>query len=157
FKAGAYYTGQLAPQGSGTEANPVCIGKYSNGSPPHIDGNGEALDTLLLSNVEFWEVRDLEISNLGTNRAPWRTGVHIMAKNFGMMRHIHLQNLFVHDVNGSLFKTNEGCGIFFETRGRWAKSYFDDLLVENCRVLRTDRNGICQRNGSGPHSAHIVI
>jgi hypothetical protein len=29
--------------------------------------------------------------------------------------------------------------------------------VEHCHLLRTDRNGICQRNGSGPHSLHVVI
>jgi hypothetical protein len=157
FKASTRYTGQLAPQGSGTEENPIRIGEYGFGALPRIDGEGKVLDTLLLRNVEFWEVENLEITNLGTNREPWRTGVRVVATNFGTMRHIHLQHLFVHDVNGSLFKTNEGCGIYFETRGRRTPSRFDDLLVENCHLLRTDRNGICQRNGSGPHSSRVVI
>lgn len=156
FRAGTRYTGQLAPHGSGTAEHPICIGKYGMGALPRIDGKGEVLDTLLLSNVEFWDVSHLEITNLGTNRAPWRTGVHVLCRNFGVMRHIHLQDLFVHDVNGSLFKRNEGCGIYFESQGGKG-SCFDDLLIENCHVVRTDRNGICQRTSSGVHSRHVVI
>ncbi|HXT12012.1 MAG TPA: right-handed parallel beta-helix repeat-containing protein [Candidatus Angelobacter sp.] len=157
FKAGTRYFGQLKPQGSGTSNAPIVMGKYGRGPLPRIDGQGRVLDTLLLRNVEFWDVSDLDISNLGEQRAPWRTGVRVVTDNFGTMRHIHLQRLFVHDVNGSLSKSNEGCGIYFESRGRRSGSRFDDLLVEDCHVLRTDRNGICQRNGAGIHSLHVVI
>src|ERR1035437_2808670 len=72
------------------------------------------------------------------------------------MRHIRLRNLFVHDVNGALRKSQEGCGIFFESRGG-NQSHFDDLLIENCHLLRTDRNGICQKNSGGARSLHVVI
>jgi hypothetical protein len=157
FKADSRYVGQLAPRGSGTEDRPIRIGKYGSGALPRIDGQGVVLDTVLLRNVEFWNVEDLEITNLGTNRVPWRTGVGVVADNFGKMRGIHLRRLFVHDVNGDLRKSHEGCGIYFETRGRRGGSHFDDLLIENCHVLRTDRNGICQRNGSGPRSVGVVI
>ena len=105
--------------------------------------------------MEFWEISDLEITNLGTNRAPWRTGVRIVTDGFGKMRHIRLRNLFVHDVNGDLRKEREGCGIYFESRGR-NESHFDDLLIENCHVVRTDRNGICQRGGR-TRSLRVVI
>jgi hypothetical protein len=159
FKAGTHYSGQLKPQGSGTNDNGkllmIKLGMYGDGPRPRIDGQGAFLDTLLLRNVEYWDVEDLEISNLGTNRAPSRTGVRIVADRFGTMHHIHLNNLFVHDVNGDLRKEREGCGIFFESRGGNA-SCFDDLLIENCHLVRTDRNGICQRGGS-PHSTNIVI
>jgi hypothetical protein len=83
--------------------------------------------------------------------------VRVVAENFGCMRHIVLRRLFVHDVNGDLRKSHEGCGIFFETRGTQVPSHFDSLLIEQCRVVRTDRNGICQSNGSGPHSKRVVI
>lgn len=160
FKAGTHFNGQLKPQGSGSIVDghpmPIVIGKYGEGPLPRIDGEGRVLDTLLLRNVEFWEVSNLEISNLGEKREAWRTGVRVVADNFGAMRHIHLRNLFVHDVNGSLSKADEGCGIFFESRGRQTASYFDDLLIEGCHLLRTDRNGICQRGGN-PHSQHVVI
>jgi len=160
FKAGSRFSGQLRPQGSGRlDANtplPITIGKYGDGPLPRVDGEGNFLDTLLLRNVEFWEVNDLEITNLGTNREPWRTGVRIVTDGFGKLRHIRLRNLFVHDVNGDLRKEREGCGIYFESRGR-NESHFDDLLIENCHVTRTDRNGICQRNGSRTRSLRVVI
>lgn len=160
FKAGARFTGQLRPQGSGRldgdKPLPITIGKYGDGPKPRFDGEGKFLDTLLLRNVEFWEVSDLEITNLGTNRAPWRTGVRVVSDGFGKMRHIHLRNLYVHDVNGDLRKEQEGCGIYFESRGR-NQSHFDDLRIENCHVARTDRNGICQRGGGRVRSVGVVI
>ena len=160
FKAGSRFTGQLQPQGSGAMVDgkpvPITIGKYGDGPLPRMDGEGKFLDTLLLRNVEFWEVSDLELSNLGTNRAPGRTGVRVVTDGFGTMRHIHLRNLFVHDVNGDLRKEQEGCGIFFASRGG-NQSHFDGLLIENCHVVRTDRNGICQRNGSRTRSLHVII
>jgi hypothetical protein len=159
FKAGSRFTGQLCPQGSGRldgdKPVPITIGKYGDGPRPRIDGEGRFLDTLLLRNVEFWEISDLEITNLGTNRAPWRTGVRVVSDGFGKMRHIYLSNLFVHDVNGDLRKEQEGCGIYFESRGR-NQSHFDDLRIENCHVVRTDRNGICQRGGR-TRSLRVVI
>ena len=155
FQSGSRFTGQLQPHGSGAmvagTANPIVIGKYGEGPQPRIDAAGQFPDAVLLRNTECWEVNDLEITNLGTNRAPWRTGVRVVSDGFGAMRHIHLRKLFVHDVNGDLRKQQEGCGIYFESRGR-KQSYFDDLLIENCHLVRTDRNGICQRNGSRTRS-----
>jgi nitrous oxidase accessory protein NosD len=134
----------------------ITLGKYGDGPLPRIDGEGQVLDTLLLRNIEFWEVSDLEITNRGTNRAPWRTGVRVVSDGFGKMRHIRVRNLFVHDVNGDLRKEQEGCGIYFESRGG-NQSHFDDLRIENCHVVRTDRNGICQRGGGRVRSVGVVI
>jgi hypothetical protein len=160
LKAGTRYAGQLKPQGSGAIINnkttPIILGRFGRGPSPLIEGQGRVLDTLLLRNVEFWEVEDLEITNLGTNRQPGQTAVRLVSDGFGKMRHIYLRNLFVHDVNGDLRKEFEGCGIFFENRGGNG-SCFDDVLIENCHLLRTDRNGICQRNGARAHSRHVVL
>ncbi len=156
LKAGTHYKGQFKPQGSGDSARPILLGKYGQGAMPRIDGSGETRDTLLLRNVEFWDVQDVEITNLGTNRAPSRTGVRIVSDDFGAMRHIHLRRLYVHDVNGDLRKSREGCGIFFESRGG-NSSHFDDLLVEDCHVVGTDRNGICQRTSNRARSVHVII
>jgi hypothetical protein len=160
FKAGTRYRGQLRPQGSGVWTNgqavPITLGKYGGDALPRIDGDGKFVDALLIRNAEFWEVQDLEITNLGTNREPWRSGIRIVNDGFGTMRHIHLKKLFVHDVNGDLNKNREGCGIFFESRGANA-SRFDDLLIENCHVVHADRNGICQRSSSRGRSTGVVI
>src|SRR5262249_35649890 len=111
FKAGTHYTGQLRPQGSGKivdgNLRVISIGRYGHGALPRIDGEGRFLDTLLLRNVEYWDVADLEITNLGTNRQSFQTGVRLVTDGFGTMHHIHLRNLFVHDVNGDLRKANE--------------------------------------------------
>jgi Right handed beta helix region len=160
LKAGTRYLGQLKPQGSGAMQDgkpvPITISQYGEGPKPRIDADGHHLDAVLLRNVEFWEIENLEITNLGTNREPWRTGVRVVTDGIGTMHHIHLRNLFVHDVNGNLSKNREGCGIYFESRGG-NDSHFDDLLIENCQVVRTDRNGICQRTGNGTRSLGVVI
>lgn len=144
FKAGTTYTGRLKPKGSGTKDKPMIVDTYGQGPKPRIDGDG-ILDTILLENIEYWELNNLEVTNLGPTRMDWRTGVRISANNCGALHHIHLKNLYVHDVNGSNDKSKEGCGIFFECKGR-TPSHFDDLLIENCHLARTDRNGICGRS-----------
>ncbi len=144
FKAGTNYKGQLKPQGSGSQSKPIIIDMYGDGNKPRIDGEGAVLDALLLENTEYWEVNNLEITNLGPTRVNWRTGVRVLANNCGTLHHIHLKNLYVHDVNGSLVKETEGCGIYWECKGT-EPSRFDDLLIEDCHVVRTDRNGICGR------------
>ena len=161
FKAGTHYTGQFNPHGSGQvidgKATPIVVGKYGEGPRPRIDGEGKVLDTILLRNIEYWEIQDLEVTNLGLVRRPWQTGVRIVADGCGTLHHLYIRNLDVHDVNGDLRKSHEGCGIYFESLGGRA-SHFDDLRIENCHVARTDRNGICQRRYEGAaRSLRVVI
>lgn len=160
FKAGTRYHGQLRPRGSGevVDGQPrvIKIGSYGDGPRPRIDGGGRVLDAVLLRNIEYWEVADLEVTNQGIEREPWRTGVRIVADGCGKLRHIHLKNLYVHDVNGDLRKSHEGCGIYFESRGG-NRSHFDDLLIEKCHLQRTDRNGICQRRSRGAERSLGVV
>ncbi|MHC4149230.1 MAG: right-handed parallel beta-helix repeat-containing protein [Planctomycetota bacterium] len=162
FKAGTTYTGQLKPQGSGGPGKPIIIDMYGDGNKPRIDGEGLVLDTLLLENVEYWEVSNLEITNLGPTRENWRTGVKVFANNCGTLHQIQLKNLYVHDVNGSLDKSTEGCGIYWQCSGA-TPSRFDGLVIEDCNVVRTDRNGICgrssftDRSGNWFPSLNVVI
>jgi hypothetical protein len=72
------------------------------------------------------------------------------------MRGVTLRRLFVHDVNGDLRKNHEGCGIFFEAKGP-NETHFDGLLIEDCQVVRTDRNGICQRGSGRTRSRNVII
>jgi hypothetical protein len=157
FKRGTRYAGQLQPHGCGQAGDPIIVASYGMGDKPRIDGEGKVLDTVLIRNVEYWQISDLEVTNQGPQREPWRTGVRVLAENYGTMHQIHLKNLYVHDVNGDLRKSHEGCGIFFEAKGG-EDSHFDDLLIENCHLVRTDRNGICQRrSGSAGRSVKVVI
>ena len=160
FKSGQHWTGQLRPQGSGSSAAnrflPIRIGRYGEGDLPLIDGEGRFTATLLIRDVEYWEVCDLAITNKGATTAPDRTGVRIQADSLKVMRGITLRGLHVHDVNGDLRKSHEGHGILFEANPKTDTS-FDGILIENCNLERTDRNGICQRGLGKSRSKNVII
>lgn len=156
FKAGGHWSGQLKPKGGGNDSALITIGRYGDGPLPRIDGEGKVRDTVLLENISFLEIADLEVTNLGPETAPWRTGVKVSADGMGKMQRVYLRRLFVHDVNGDLRKSHEGCGIFFEAKGR-NDTHFDGLLIEKCRVERADRNGICQRSSGKERSLNVII
>ncbi len=163
FHSGNLFTGRLSPKGSGLSGKPIVINSYGKGNKPHMEGHGQFSETLLLSNVEYWEINNLEISNNGEKREARRAGVRLVVSNFGTAHHIHLSNLYVHDVNGSNVKSEGGgAGITWLCRGDSIKSRFDDLIIENCHLFRTDRNGITgsssfwQRNNWYP-SLHVII
>jgi hypothetical protein len=143
LKAGCQFIGQLAPTGSGAPGRPVVVDSYGPGSRPLIAAAGRFPEALRLRNQEYWVVQNLELTNTGPTREPFRYGVRLIAHDFGTMHHIHLKNLYIHDVNGSLKKSRgEGQGIVFENGGT-PLSRFDDLLIQDCTLVRTDRNGIC--------------
>ena len=145
FKAGTAYTGQLHPLGSGSAGSPIVIDRFGQGEKPLIAAGGRFQEALLLRNQEYWEVSNLQFTNMGPTREPFRYGVRVMSWDYGTVRHIHLKNLDVHDVNGSLVKEDagEGHGIVWENGGAKVRSRFDGLLIENNHLERTDRNGIC--------------
>jgi hypothetical protein len=145
FKRGSHFQGRLKPQGSGSEGQPIIIDAYGTGEKPVIAADGQFHEALLLENQEYWEISNLELTNLGPTREEFRYGVRLRAWDYGTVRHIHLKGLFVHDVNGSLVKkdSGEGHGITWENGGDQIRSRFDGLLIEDCHLLRTDRNGIC--------------
>ncbi|MBN1515128.1 right-handed parallel beta-helix repeat-containing protein [Candidatus Sumerlaeota bacterium] len=142
FKAGSRYSGQLKPSGSGAEGRPIIIDSYGSGGKPRIDAEGKFQAALSLINQDFWEISNLEITNQGHERQVQQRGALIVVDDgYGVMKHIHLKNLYVHDVTGSIVKAEGGgSGIHFYTRGDGAR--FDDLLVEGCYLVRCDRNGI---------------
>jgi hypothetical protein len=140
FKAGCAWDGQLWAKGSGAPGRPTRIGKYGEGAQPLIRGNGAVEDTVLLKNQEYWEIQDLEITNTGASRAV-RRGVHVIAKNSGDLHHIYLQNLTVHDVNGS-FRDKVNGGIHYSSIGDSKPSRFVDLRIEGNHIYHVDRSGI---------------
>jgi len=158
FERGGRFAGQLVPQGSGALVDgkpvPVTIGAYGEGPRPRVDGEGTCRDTILVRDLEFIEITGLEVTNQGPDREPGRTGIRLVAGDAKPRRHIVLRDLFVHDVNGDLRKSHEGHGILFESLG---KGSFDGLLIEDCRLLRTDRNGICGVAPGGTRSRNVVI
>jgi hypothetical protein len=143
FAAGTKYDGQLRPQGSGKKGKPILIDMYGKGAKPGIHGNGWRDYTLLLYNIEYWEVRNLEITNQGQQRKGRRRGVIVRAENFGDCNHIILEGLEIHHVNGVLEKKKGGgSGIFWENRGEKLKTRFIDLQILNNYIHHCDRNAI---------------
>ncbi len=143
FKSGTEYIGQFEPKGSGVKDKPIIVDIYGNGDKPILNGGGEKLHTLLLENIQFWEINNLEITNLGEENTPKRNGILINAYDFGEMEHIHLKNITVRDVNGSLVKSEGGGnGIYWNCGGKETPSRFKDLLIEDCHIYNCQRNGI---------------
>lgn len=143
LEAGSRYTGQLKPQGSGAPGRPIVVDMYGEGPKPRIDGQGEVAAPLLLENVEYWEVSNLELTNESAAPEHKLSGVKVHIKDFGTAHHIHLKDLYIHDLSGDPdHDTGHGDGINWLNEGKKTKSRFDGLLIENCRIERCTRNGI---------------
>lgn len=140
LKSGSRFTGQLHPQGSGTEQQPIVIDKYGRNAKPVINGSGKVEDTLLLKNQEYWEINNLEITNWGSTPGP-RRGVNLIADNSGDLHHIYIRHLDIHDVNGIDTDKANG-GIMYHCIGDSKPSRFVDLRIENNRIHHVDRSGI---------------
>jgi len=144
FEAGGQWTGQLVPQGSGSQGSPIIIDMYGDGNKPCIDANGLFAEAVLLYNIEYWEINNLEITNWKTADLPLGKGVYIHINNFGTAHHIHLKNLYIHDIrgDGSGHANNSGDGINWLNEGGSVLSRFDGLVIENCHIARCDLDGI---------------
>lgn len=142
-KTGTSYNGQLEIKGKGTALEPIIISSYGAGEKPVIHGNGLKKYTLRIHNSEYVEVKNLAVTNTGKKREADRVGVLVEAINCGDMRHIVLDSLDVHDVNGSLVKkAGGGSAIFWRNGGDSIPSRFIGLQIENCHLYRCGRNGI---------------
>lgn len=167
FKAGSRYKGQLKPQGSGRLADgrpvPIVVDSYGEGDKPRIDAEGEFESALLIHNVEYWEISNLELTNQGPEPKPRRKGVFVHIEDYGTASHIHLKNLYIHDVNGTCRKSDGASGgIRWQTRGRQKRSRLNGFLVENCHIVRCERDGIMgaghiQRGEDWFPSLNVVI
>ena len=146
FKAGSSFAGQLKPVGRGTKEAPILIGMYGKGAKPRIDGEGAFEAAVYIYNTEYVTVENLEVTNTGKTAKPRRRGVKVHIKDFGTAHGITLRNLYIHDVNGSIFKKQGGGGaVFWHNEGTKTKSRFDGLLIEDCHFKRCVRNGVNAR------------
>ncbi|NIM52344.1 MAG: right-handed parallel beta-helix repeat-containing protein, partial [Gemmatimonadales bacterium] len=73
-------------------------------------------------------------------------GVRILGEDAGTLTHVHLRDLDVHDVNGSLTVGRDqgkcNAGILVDVVGSTTPTKFDDLLIEGCYVYSCQRSGI---------------
>lgn len=143
FRTATQYTGQLKISAIGTPNHLIVFSSFGKGRKPRIDGMGDFKEAVLIYNAAYLKFENFEITNQGARPQANRKGLHLVLDNFGIAHHIHISNLYVHDVNGSnVKKEGGGAGIHWTNGGGKVKSAFDGLLIENCLIERTDRNGI---------------
>jgi hypothetical protein len=140
LRAGSAWTGQLWPKGSGAAGRPITVDRYGHGKNPVIHGAGIVEDAVRLYNQEFWEIRNIEVTNTGTIPG-FRRGIHLVLENYGTARNVLVSHVEVHDVNGSLDAKDTG-GIIWSIHGAKQPSRFDGLTIEHSCVHNVDRTGI---------------
>jgi len=154
LKSGAIFTEKLSISAKGSQGKPVVIGKYGGEARPYIKGDATQLEMVHLFNSEYIVVRDLEISNKGERIKPHLTGLLVELHNYGKANDITVDNLFIHNVYGSLIKgegqehPDAGAGqamLFRNYRNDDSDtipSYFNGLRIQNCLIKDSQRNGI---------------
>lgn len=162
LKRGTVFFENLNIQAQGTAALPIVFDTYGKGNKPQIIAPDHALYTIEIKNSDYITLQDLEIVNKGSVRLAGRTGVKLLCQDYGVSHRLTLRGLYVHDVNGSLIKSKGGgSGIQIENKWRNKISIFDSLLIEDCVIRRTARNGIIwnapyKRDNWHPNT-HIVV
>lgn len=143
LKSGCRWEGQLAPKGSGAEGQPIIIEAEGEGPRPRIDANGKHEDAILIKNMQWVELRNLEATNHGEG-AGVRRGVHVWLDDFGTAKHVVVAGMYVHDVNGSQKRKDNG-GIIWRTSGK-TPTRFDGLLLERNIVWKVDRSAMAAQS-----------
>jgi len=140
LKGGTTCQGTLAPMGSGSATAPVTVKSYGTGTAS-IDGAG-ASAAVLLHNVEYYELKNLTVTNTGASSAR-RAGIRVLLQDFGTGHHYLVSGVTVRDVNGSDDRyPNPSGGILFEAAGSSVPTGFSDVKVTDSQVSHVDRVGI---------------
>lgn len=151
LKAGGVWRGTaLQPGGSGKAGTPITIGRYGEGPPPALHGDGRVEAVVRLLNQEHWEIAHLEITNRSPGpEFPARRGVEIRARDAGWLRGIHLHDLHIHDINGPPANFPDGepqrknfGGIMLLIEGTEKPTAWDGVLIEGCHIHDVSATGL---------------
>ena len=155
FRQGTEYYGRFHPLGSGTKENPITIDIYEGdvigqeaGERAALHGEGKYTHVIFLENMSNWNIYNMEVTNKGENHNEKRVGVNIEITKPGVQSGFHLDNLYVHDVTGTLDgKDQRNGGIYFTVNAQKSEiegkeTHFDDVLIENCYIKDVSRTGI---------------
>ena len=183
FRMGDTFSGTLRPQGSGAEGAPIIIASYSDGTStakPILSADGQwqgeiqkagggghtpvetvtYRGTIWLENVEYYEVRDLELvdpmynaNDLRVNEIPfYSAGIRVVNKNMGDLYHYVFDNLTIHGFRavGTNFGKSGGAIQFnvmvdsahAEDATKNVESAMHDITVTNCNIYECGRSGI---------------
>ena len=177
LECGSVFENQfLHVKAKGTKEHIISIGKYGEGNIPCIAANGEGVwnqdfgikldnpkhryqgsvsSAILLEDVEYLELCEIEITNQGNEKDFYnsknkmcRTGVAVIAKNGGTLHHIILRKLMVHHVEGNIYDKHMNNGGIYITALKPDKeeetgvARFSGITIENCFVYKVSRWGI---------------
>ena len=130
LKRGTVCHGSLTPHGSGSEGAPIRLTAYGEGVRPKLIADRSSEEALKLFNQQYWDIDSLDISG-------GRTYGIFISGDKGILHHIHLSNLAVHDVIGGEMKHKES-GLISISPGS-ENQHFDDVLVDNVSAWNTNQ------------------
>ncbi|HTV09755.1 MAG TPA: hypothetical protein VMD97_11995 [Candidatus Aquilonibacter sp.] len=130
LKRGTTCHGVLAPLGSGSSGHAIRLTAYGVGARPRIIADANAEEALHLFNQQYWDIDSLDISGGSTY------GIFISGDD-GILHHIHLTNLLVHDVIGGKMKHKESGLVSISPSS--AKAHFDDVVVDGVNAWHTNQ------------------
>ena len=138
--AGSVWREPLVIAHSGTADAPIVVTREGKGPRPRIDAGDVAENAVEIRNADNVTVSGLEITNKGAEPA-LRRGVFVNESDFGVAANIVLRDLYVHDVNGTNARKDNG-GIVFSALGPKVPTRFEGVTIERNIVWRVDRSGI---------------
>lgn len=130
LRRGTECHGALAPRGSGSMGSPIRLSTYGDGARPRIIAAPGDDAALRLFNQQYWEIDSLDLSGSRTFGA-------FISGDKGILHHIYLKNLAIHDVFGGEVKHKES-GLLVLTPGTIAQ-HFDDVLIDGVTAWNTNQ------------------
>jgi len=138
--AGSVWREPLLIERSGSEGAPITVTRTGDGPRPRIEAGEIAENAVEIRNADNVTVSGLEITNSGATPAP-RRGVFVNLVDFGVGKNIALRDLYIHDVNGTNERKDNG-GIVFSALGPKVPTRFEGIVIERNLIWKVDRSGI---------------
>jgi Right handed beta helix region len=150
---GSTCRGSFSPQGSGAELKPIRLTAYGEGPRPKIVANAGDRLALALFNQEYWQIDSLDLSGGSTY------GLFVSGDK-GVLHHIRLENLYVHDVGGGAMKNKDNGLVVVGPSSR--DVIFSDVLLDGVVAAHTGEwAGILVGGGNfgmdAPQNQHVTI
>jgi hypothetical protein len=140
---GSTCQGAFAPKGSGAEGHIIRLTAYGVGGRPKIVAPATARQALLLFNQQFWQVDSLDIAG-GNKYGVFVTG------DTGILHHLYLKNLYVHDVYGGALKNKDNGLVIVGPSS--IHVFFDDVVIDGVDAAHTNQwAGILVGGGGFPY------
>ena len=140
LKRGTECHGSLWPKGSGSPTAVIHLSAYGQGPRPKVIAAPNAEEAFKLFNQEYWDLDSIEFSG-GTIFGVFVSG------DTGILHHIHVRNLLVHNVYGGEVKSKD-TGLVVISPGKLGQR-FDDVLVEGVTAYDTNQwSGILVGGGN---------